>query len=415
MMKKLNRIMLFAALTAAFSFTARATTVLSFDGSYRFCAFDGNTAASQVFQENFSTMTIEYWVKPSTTQSDYVMHILRGPTDKGAIAQTYWWLGLDKATHCLTTTFNPVNETTPPGGNGSYDKGLTSMPVPNNAWTHVAAVWTGGTGGGCQIYTNGAFAASYATDIAMTANKAGGVVVFGGTANHGNTARFFKGRMADVRIWRCARSASEIAANYDVRLAGNESGLIGYWKLDDGSGISAADSTANGNAAIAYSAASTQASSASWADDGDLVFRSSETMSLANPVTGSPLYTCTNAFDVLLLPAFSDATEYQATLGTSAAALDDAAWLAFDPLSPPSRIRIPSLPATDGEFDVTFWARGAGATNSVSASMTLVTAAPTVVTRPLSVVMDTAKGVAVTVADVDDGSSDPVGIFSREG
>lgn len=44
----------------------------------------------------------------------------------------------------------------------------------------------------------------------------------------------FNGEIADVRLWSTARTSEEIKANYNKALEGNEEGLIGNWKLDDG-------------------------------------------------------------------------------------------------------------------------------------------------------------------------------------
>ncbi|HOS41940.1 MAG TPA: hypothetical protein PLG31_19595, partial [Spirochaetota bacterium] len=55
------------------------------------------------------------------------------------------------------------------------------------------------------------------------------------------------GRIDDVRIWSDARSDVEIAANYNAELVGNEAGLVAYWKFNEGSGITAADSQSSGN------------------------------------------------------------------------------------------------------------------------------------------------------------------------
>lgn len=59
----------------------------------------------------------------------------------------------------------------------------------------------------------------------------------------GDDGNRFYGAISDVRIWNIARSGDEIAANKDKRLTGTEEGLIGYWKLDEGSGDTAKDST----------------------------------------------------------------------------------------------------------------------------------------------------------------------------
>jgi hypothetical protein len=65
---------------------------------------------------------------------------------------------------------------------------------------------------------------------------------------HFSASLFLNGKLSDVRIWNTARTAQEIADNYQKRLIGNESGLVGYWKLDKGSGTTVTDSTTNANA-----------------------------------------------------------------------------------------------------------------------------------------------------------------------
>ncbi len=61
----------------------------------------------------------------------------------------------------------------------------------------------------------------------------------------GSTA--LNGRMSDVRIWNTVRTETEIRADRYQPLSGNEPGLAGYWKLDEGTGAVAHDSTAGGN------------------------------------------------------------------------------------------------------------------------------------------------------------------------
>jgi hypothetical protein len=42
----------------------------------------------------------------------------------------------------------------------------------------------------------------------------------------------FNGSLSDIRIWDVTRTQPQIALNYQIRLKGNELGLISYWKLD---------------------------------------------------------------------------------------------------------------------------------------------------------------------------------------
>ena len=65
----------------------------------------------------------------------------------------------------------------------------------------------------------------------------------------GSTIEFFPGYLDEVRIWNQARSSAEIAADQRRSLAGNEAGLVGYWRLDEGLGLTAADAVSPGHSA----------------------------------------------------------------------------------------------------------------------------------------------------------------------
>lgn len=64
-------------------------------------------------------------------------------------------------------------------------------------------------------------------------------LIFG---NDGATA-FFEGDMAELRIWERAVPEAELENNLYKRLTGDETGLALYWKLNDGTGAVATDST----------------------------------------------------------------------------------------------------------------------------------------------------------------------------
>ena len=58
---------------------------------------------------------------------------------------------------------------------------------------------------------------------------------------------WFKGQLAEVRLWNISRSPEEIQQNLYRRLVGNEAGLVGYWPLNEGSGTTTSDKTNGGN------------------------------------------------------------------------------------------------------------------------------------------------------------------------
>jgi hypothetical protein len=56
----------------------------------------------------------------------------------------------------------------------------------------------------------------------------------------------FGGCIAEVRVWKTARTAAEIKSNMNMSLTGSEPGLQGYWRFDEGSGSTTADSSGHG-------------------------------------------------------------------------------------------------------------------------------------------------------------------------
>lgn len=57
---------------------------------------------------------------------------------------------------------------------------------------------------------------------------------------------FFNGFIREVRLWNHARSAMELQQTIGTLLGGAESGLVGYWPLSDGEGITFKDYSAYG-------------------------------------------------------------------------------------------------------------------------------------------------------------------------
>jgi hypothetical protein len=123
-------------------------------------------------------------------------------------------------------------------------------------WYHAAGTYSSTTKT-VSLYINGVLvhsstdaSANQLTSIAIPL-IIGSDYVYTGLAS---SDREFRGAISDVRIWNTTRSASEIASSYRIRLAGNEPGLAGYWRLDQPSAISYPgtvtgfrDSTANAN------------------------------------------------------------------------------------------------------------------------------------------------------------------------
>ncbi len=118
-------------------------------------------------------------------------------------------------------------------------------------WQHVAVTYDGVSG--VRMWIDGAEQTVTYT-VAPTGNLgANGAVTIGNIA--GLLNRTFEGSLDEVRLWNLARSEAEIQGSKDAVLSGSESGLVGYWNLDEGNGQTAADgSPSGGNGAIADAA-----------------------------------------------------------------------------------------------------------------------------------------------------------------
>ena len=106
-------------------------------------------------------------------------------------------------------------------------------------WQHIAATYDGSH---AVIYVDGVEVANVARSGALASSTQ--------QLTLGNTPtldRAFDGDMDDVRIWKIARSAAEIQASRVSELAGTETGLVAYYRLNAGAGQSAPDETANHN------------------------------------------------------------------------------------------------------------------------------------------------------------------------
>ena len=121
---------------------------------------------------------------------------------------------------------------------GSSTTVTSSANLQLNTWTHIAATYDGSS---LKIYVNGTLTGSVANAGGL---PSGTDAWYLGRAADGSS--FFPGTMDEVRIWNVVRSQSDIYVNKNSTISNNSTGLVGYYKLDEDSGSSAADATGNG-------------------------------------------------------------------------------------------------------------------------------------------------------------------------
>lgn len=113
---------------------------------------------------------------------------------------------------------------------------LSSQSLSSGTWNHIAITTASG---GSTLYVNGLESGSFPTHSSAATSLNGWALGMGG---YGGPAF----EVAEMRIWSVARTPTQIADNLTADVTG-QTGLQGYWKFDDASGLTAVDSSGNGN------------------------------------------------------------------------------------------------------------------------------------------------------------------------
>jgi len=188
--------------------------------------------------------TIEYWAYIKTT--DWV----------GDKNEMFYYGGGSGSDNQFGMDFgtNPVSgmssnhATLDPFTNGKFSDDSTDNLGINSStdqWVHIAMVWDGTD---VLVYVNGV--------LKITSAGSGGTGMLAtGTSSlyigcNPTNNQCFNGIFDELRVWNVARSATDIMNNYNKPLTGSETGLVAYYKFDETSGTTTADSvTASGHTA----------------------------------------------------------------------------------------------------------------------------------------------------------------------
>ncbi|MGA8897311.1 MAG: LamG domain-containing protein [Planktothrix agardhii] len=124
--------------------------------------------------------------------------------------------------------------------NGSWYNVQDTTTLPENTWIHVAVTYDSSTQR-MELYKNGQLIAT-STNVPRLATSHPQIVI--GAYNYRG---LFKGSIAEVRIWKTARTAEDIKNSMYLQLTGKEVGLVGYWRLGGISEGKVVDFSVNGN------------------------------------------------------------------------------------------------------------------------------------------------------------------------
>ncbi|HSH03780.1 MAG TPA: LamG domain-containing protein [Anaerolineae bacterium] len=173
---------------------------LDFDGINDYIAVPGTFGGP-----GWSAVTIEAWVRPRST----------APIK-----------AIVSATGASFVHFQLPGDIVMYGGSGVVNLGSFSMPT--NEWHHLAVVFSSGDS---RLYLDGVEIASSTATI-TTINATTNLRISSGFGG----GRFFNGQIDEVRIWNTARTEADIITTMYTELTGNESGLVTYYRAEDGQG-----------------------------------------------------------------------------------------------------------------------------------------------------------------------------------
>jgi len=138
----------------------------------------------------------------------------------------------------------------------NYNAIVTNTTFTTGTWYHIAVVHETANSGTFSIYVNGTL------DVTATATGSGL-----GYANYNSSllgkSQFpdpaFRGKLDEIRIWRTARSATQISDNMNRKMSSKTTGLYYYYPADAITSTTLTDASGYGNNATLINFAGTEA------------------------------------------------------------------------------------------------------------------------------------------------------------
>ncbi|MEJ2051955.1 MAG: LamG domain-containing protein, partial [Calditrichota bacterium] len=221
-----------------------AGNCLDFDGSSQYVTF-GSAPELQISGD----LTLECWVNiPSApTPPGYFGLITYGANGETEGANQLYTLRIaNNGTNIWYQIAHEYGDEASPG-----DVVIPSSITPVfNQWVHIA-VTRNAADTTYRFYINGLAGGvgTYTSEQAPTGGTSAAAILGGLFSSSGSGTTplgyFLVGKMDEVRIWNTVRTQAQIRANLCRKLTGSETGLQGYWRLDESSGTLASDLTGN--------------------------------------------------------------------------------------------------------------------------------------------------------------------------
>ena len=181
--------------------------------------------------DNLSGFTIELWVN----------------ADKISVGRAI--IGEDNLIECAFSGKNKIRIWV--DGNVSspyYIVASINRSLFLNSWNHIAFVGNASSSPHLKIYVNGELKSYGGSNPGLNFGKGSNNKVIKIAKDVGSSSdNYFNGSMDEIRIWNDTRTTNEINDNMFKHLNGDESNLMIYYQMSDGSGNTLTDNSSNSN------------------------------------------------------------------------------------------------------------------------------------------------------------------------
>ncbi len=218
--------------------------VLLFDGKddYINCGKGGVFNALNLTE----TITLECWVNLARYNNSHIFAKQnqpgQPPVEKEAIFYGLFIDDAKKIPKFIYSTKDKKNQELSEAWN------TKTAEIDLNRWYHLAVVVSNQQ---VELFVNGKSQGASKLEGKIADNADAELLIGKSYPNDSLLA----GQLADIRVWKKARTAAEIQANFSQRLAYNEPELVAYWPLNKGSGTVAYDTTRSDSYGIIYGGA----------------------------------------------------------------------------------------------------------------------------------------------------------------
>ncbi len=224
---------------------------IDIDGGYG-VEFDGgddyirapNDSSLQFGEGSF---TVEAWIYPKEPDESTARIINNRGTGTGG-SYAGWQLKIGDTGNCDTGKWCFYDSSIDDANSNYKSCDACGSNYDLEEWHHVAMVYESDSE--IRYYVNGNLDSTVSVGSYGSISNSLPTALGAGISSNGvegSRSQEFKGLIDEVRLWDDVRTATEIKQNFKKILEGDEANLVAYWRLDDGSGTSAADSSNNTN------------------------------------------------------------------------------------------------------------------------------------------------------------------------